>query len=823
MPRRPDIGEELLSLDDPSCRRTSVAGGKGAGLARLVAWGAPVPPAVVVPTYWLRAHLRTHKLMAEVQASDPALPDRIRAAPIDTRLARALERAVARLGGGPVAVRSSAVDEDSERASHAGQLHTELAVMGQEDVCKAVLDCWASAFSGRVRAYRASVKGTQRVEVAVVVQQMLAPESAGVLFTVHPASGSWRELMVEAAWGVGESVVSGRVLPDLYVLRRPPRVPASLQRLWARARLVELSREVYPQDHELVSTEQGLVERPVPPSRRTAPKLDNSAVRQLARLALRMEAAAGRPLDLEWARTSDGALYVLQARPITTHRSVRGSEAPPVFTRRFVGERWTVPATPLGWSLMREQLEWFIAYPHTSRRYLGGGEPTRLHRFAPYLNTTVFRHLAFKVPGAPPPRFMLELLPPAEEAAWVARRAAMPDARVYASIVATTLKEQRWKRFRWNPLRNWSHWAEFAADLPGRLRDLPPAEGAALARDEACRGLARRYIGIHICSLLFANIGHEVVSARLRSRGYGELVDTVLRPLHPSATARTLGDLFRLGRGSLDPDTFLARHGLRAESSWEMFTPRWREDPSLAWALAKTAAEGHDPLAPAELAAAEADAAQATLPPDLQAAVTLVRRYLQLREDQRAVFERLVWAWKEAWLSLETETGLSLRFLDADEATGVLRGSLNRAHAEALIERRATDHAAECARRAAGDEPPTFLGAPMDAPHDRRLRGRGISPGVARGPVCVLRRLSDGPQLRQGDVLVARATDPGWTPLFRRASALVLEQGGMLSHGAVVAREYGLPAVVNVPDATSRLKPGEVVTVDGGRGLVVSA
>mgnify|MGYP003881781115 CR=1 FL=1 len=142
--------------------------------------------------------------------------------------------------------------------------------------------------------------------------------------------------------------------------------------------------------------------------------------------------------------------------------------------------------------------------------------------------------------------------------------------------------------------------------------------------------------------------------------------------------------------------------------------------------------------------------------------------------------------------------------------------------AEALIARRSEEYRSECARWAAGDEPPAFLGEVESmGPRDRRMRGRGISAGVARGPARVAHTLADAQKLRPGEILVSRATDPGWTPLFRTAGGLVLEQGGMLSHGAVVAREYGLPAVVNVVDACRHIATGQSVTVDGGRGVVV--
>ena len=149
----------------------------------------------------------------------------------------------------------------------------------------------------------------------------------------------------------------------------------------------------------------------------------------------------GGPQDIEWAMNPDRGFVVLQARPVTTARTVQRA-GPALWTRRFIGERWTEPATPLGWSLMSGLLSEFIGYPRTQAKLLGGGEALRAIRFAPYLNVTAFRHLAFKFPGAPPPQFMMELLPQIEQRAWRRQHAQMPDVRVYLSFLRETAVER---------------------------------------------------------------------------------------------------------------------------------------------------------------------------------------------------------------------------------------------------------------------------------------------------------------------------------------------------------------------------------------------
>ena len=167
--------------------------------------------------------------------------------------------------------------------------------------------------------------------------------------------------------------------------------------------------------------------------------------------------------------------------------------------------------------------------------------------------------------------------------------------------------------------------------------------------------------------------------------------------------------------------------------------------------------------------------------------------------------------------------GLKLRFLTIAEVEALHTGSLSSTEASVRISKRENEWNREVERRCQGDEPPNFLiGAAVGVAHveSHRLQGTGASPGVVTGVVRILRTPEDGGRLSKGDILVARATDPGWTPLFLKAGGLVVELGGMLSHGAVVAREYGLPAVTNVQGATTQLKEGQMVTIDGRQGVV---
>jgi phosphohistidine swiveling domain-containing protein len=816
----------------------SSGGGKAAGLARLRAAGLPVPPTRVVPAEVLDMWLTDRGLHRGAPA------ERVRTALIEGSLPKAWGEALIAAGralGPRLAVRSSGADEDGATRSLAGLFHTALGVE-PEGVPDAVRAVWASAFGEAAVAGRGRASG-----MAVVLQAMIEPDAAGVLFTINPQNGSWREVVVEAVRGQGEALVSGRQAPQWWVVRRPRRLPA--QRIWNRLTLRVAEEDRVPQEHTWgVGSNGELTRRPVPNDQRAVPLLARGELLHLCRLALRAELAAGEPLDVEWARVGS-RITLLQARPITRVGAPRPRDV--LWTRRFLGERWPTPPTPLSWSLLAPVIDWFIAYPDVQERYLGGGPAVRLIRGRPYLNATVFRHLLFKLPGAPAPGFMLELIPPDEVETWRRRFRVKADWAVYNAIFATTWRERRWERFAFDPFTNHLVWDEFHTRF---LRELSALDGPtlgprdAVGRVEAQQALVRDYLSVHVCSLLFANLWYQVLESALATWAPGSASRWMERlavcppgnktleanhALWELARAAGPGDLDALARRSPPSSGFQARladflreYGHRAESSWEIFSPRWAQrpdllvpllaDPGLEAPRQRAGRQEQDFHAARLEVLAEVGGWRARV---LDRLIFLTRRYLLLRENQRFAFDLLLAAMQRTLLALGATLPLDdaadVRWLAWDEARGLALGTL--ATAPPVASRRA-EHAAACL-----DDPPIFLRGEDSA--DRitagsRLDGLAVAPGRARGPVRVLRNVGDGAALKAGEILVAHALDPGWTALLPRAGGLVLELGSVLSHGSVIAREYGVPGVVNVTGATRRLRDGQEVTVDGGRGLV---
>ncbi len=867
----------LVPLDEAARLGRRQVGGKALGLARLADRDLPVPPGFVIPAQAFRDFLSHHGLWKSARRlgrrGDPrrarSLRAAVQSAPLPPALAAAL-RAQAPALGPELVVRSSGVDEDAGDQSYAGLFHTEVGVRSGDELEAAVRRCWASAFDDRVLAYAQRGRGRPSLRrrgedpaMALVVQRLVRAEVAGVTFTVNAMTGSWRQMTTEACWGLGEALVGGHVVPDHYLVRRPRRLPEPFQRLAARLRLEPLEHAVQPQERELAMGPDGLAWRAVPAARVGARKLRDDQLLALCRLALRAEAKGGCPQDVEWAIDGAGAIWLLQARPITTTPSPDRSTRT-LWTRRFIGERWSEPATPLGWSLVRPLLEHFIAYPRTTARWLGGEPALKLIDGAPYINATVFRHLSFKLPGLPPPRFMMDMLPPDEERSWLTRFAGAPGARVYAGILKETYDERRWRRFRWNPFTNHKAWQALETllerEVPRQVTPPPAATDPreALERARAGMELVRAYVKVHVTSLLFANLWYQVVEGLLAvwlGPGSERLVREALRCPEWNLTIQTHHDLWLLAQRAreLEADLsapprrgspfgrelarFLERHGHRSDASWEIMSPRWAEHPDRVLAMLRhslDAGEG-DPRVRARALSEQSERAYAELlarvdeplrRATLRYLVGLTRSYLLLRENQRYHFDRLLFAVKRNYLVIgrwAVERGAlaqaeDVRFLEAQQVEALVAGTMEPARALAESARRAERFARQRERC-----PPDFLvgGEPVATERaGKRMSGLGTSPGLARGPVRVVADLESAQRLRPGEILVARAVDPGWTPLFPVVAGLVLELGSQLSHGAVVAREYDLPMVVNVRGATKLLEDGQVIVVDGGRGLV---
>ncbi len=319
----------ILSLSDPDATLENV-GGKGMSLARMLHAGLPVPDGFHVTTQAYRRFVAENgiqvRIRQELEGADPADPatleaasERIRAAfaagTTPPEIVAAVAAAYEALQNTPVAVRSSATAEDLPGASFAGQQETYLNIRGSDAVLDAVKKCWASLWTARAIAYRLKNNIEQdSVALAVVVQELVLADAAGIMFTANPLNGKRDELAINAAWGLGEAIVSGAVTPDTITISK------------ATGRV--LAQETAEKALMTVRTEQGTREVPVPASQRKKAVLSKAQTAELARLGVAIERLYEMPMDVEWA-LAGGRFHIVQARPITAlPEPPRGVESP---------------------------------------------------------------------------------------------------------------------------------------------------------------------------------------------------------------------------------------------------------------------------------------------------------------------------------------------------------------------------------------------------------------------------------------------------------------------------------------------------------------
>ena len=318
------MNQYLAWFDEiPDGELAMAAGGKGASLCRMSRAGLPVPEGFIVRSEMFNAFMEANGLWdyvfeklgtidfssdASLIAVSAEIRRRIIDCPVPQDMAEDIVKHYSKIGSGrePVAVRSSGTAEDLDDASFAGQQETFLFVIGNDDVVKFIKECWASLYNDRAIFYRREKKFDERsISIAVVVQRMVSAQKAGVMFTSNPITNDYNTVVLEAAWGLGEAIVSGIVTPD---------------NLWIDKRTGEVTTEYISEKETMVvrlSERGGTKEEPDPEELREAPVLTDAERNRLVELARKIEDFYKKPEDIEWAIV-DGQVYLLQSRPITT-------------------------------------------------------------------------------------------------------------------------------------------------------------------------------------------------------------------------------------------------------------------------------------------------------------------------------------------------------------------------------------------------------------------------------------------------------------------------------------------------------------------------
>lgn len=890
---------DIFSLDSTEQIDRALVGGKAYSLVRMIRGGVPVPPGYVVTTDAYSAFLKSNHLETQinelvanldygraedVEDASEAVRKLITSSPLPEDVAANIKASYEALGDTSyVAVRSSGTAEDMGDASFAGLYDSYLDIRGSDVVIDAVLRCWGSLWTARCASYRHRLGiAIEEATVAVVVQRMVAAESAGVLFTANPLTERTDQMVVNANWGLGESIASGIVTPDEFLVNAKTLAVSST---------ILGSKEV---SIIRASDGKGTVKVDVDAARRSQFSLSDARVSELAAIGRRVvDLSGGTPQDIEWA-LEDGVLHILQSREITGAKFLydedieawqRGDDDVTVtWSHTWAKAYWTGAVSPLFYSARGRELA------NSDRRLFtlwGFKELIATRRFKYRRSTVYFSCDADRIyyQIVLPKRLRqhsLQNLPPdwrddAAKARWRVGSFLMMHLRV------------RFLSKDHGPLRTIKSVYKFI-DVNGPVAAKPsPAELRTYSDDELKTEIAVKikmfedYLTIlrpafHIYSPVAFGIVQEMIKSWYtgeneyafqdlisglpqRTAMMQEQVDMWELSEHFNRSEELKAALFRAESGaeffadleaSDDGRTFLvtyqgflAKHGHRGHQDRDLWYARRAEDPQIDFQALKAlvSAGARSPEINEEHLIAKREESTAEVLANIGGhrfgrvkvalftkVLNYIHRFLVLRDDERPFADMVTMSKKRAFAELGLrlhERGLlegadDYFFLAEQELYQVLDGTAKSSVVRAKVENRRDVFDKFLLRE---EVPADYLrgGNPLDiddgagTDEEGVFQGVGMSRGTITGRARIIRDLREIGKVGKGEILICNSTDPGWTPVFGLISGLVLESGGMLSHGACLSREYGLPALT-LPLAIQRVPDGATITVNGDSG-----
>jgi pyruvate,water dikinase len=790
----------IIHLEDAPAVDAARVGQKFAVLAKAHGGGYPVPPAIAVTT-------DAHRFFLENRRWPKGL-------------SREVSRAAKALGlEKGVSIRSSATREDLENQSFAGQYRTFLEICSESELWERIEQCWLSAESEDVRSYLNSMAEADRTSIplmGIIVQRMVHARAAGVAFSRNPMRPARREAVVEAVDGLADKLVNGHATPYRAVVSEDGRVSADPSRG---------DKPSHATDNRRLSL------------------MDLEQWRRVAQLARNLEQTfEGTPQDIEWAIDGDDIIWLLQARAITALAGDVTFDTPGVWTRKIANDLWADRLSPF----MADVMERTAPRWNLSRVSRWIGIPVVEPALAVingylYLNCESISAAVGALPRAlrldfleslvPPEAGLASLPPPCwhHSAARLVRLAALPLYQP-GSIPQLSLRSTR------SHIRSTEKRLEEIKKMPDR------SPGAAYRKLGAVLGtltriqeknqwpyfyaatltwglrwlLTQRFDLTHTDFLnLVARGGRNIsiaIEEELRRISRRILSDDanaeVVRRCRPEEAVALLPEPL-----ANDIRRFVARYGCRSRHR-SLYVKRWAEDPVEVLSILQRLVQHGLP----ETVTPAVGRRMAALPFAVRWLTGLTVRFLDLREDLRFLLDRCLFQLRLTLLRLGELCGPGelVFFLTPAELCELAEGrgagknftGLARRRQEAFLE---------------PSEVSTFVvdGRPVDefSPGDLILRGVGTSPGRIRGHArVVIDPTTD--DFEKGDILIARNTDPGWTPILSIVGGMIMEEGGLLNHCSIVARELGIPSIVGVEHATRRIPDGSLVQLDGGRGIV---
>ncbi len=860
----------VLGFQDVDKTKRMVVGGKGANLGELFKIeGICVPDGFCISTEAFQRIIRetppmnglldrlSHLMVKDrdrISELSGEIRLRLEGAAIPEDIREEITRFLARLGKEEAyAIRSSATAEDLPTASFAGQQDTYLNIIGNEAILKHISKCWASLFTERAVTYRIQNGFDHRkVHLSVVVQKMVFPQAAGILFTADPITFNRKVLSIDAGFGLGEALVSGLVNADIYKVRNGKVI---YKKIFAKKRAVYALKD------------GGTQARGIAPERQNRQALTDEQIVELAHMGRKIEAHFGCPQDIEWC-LADDTFYIVQSRPITTLYPIpeAGDQENHVYVSVGHQQMMTDPIKPLGLSFfllttpapMRKaggrlfvDVTPMLASPDSRENLLGAmGQHDPLMKDA--LMTIIERGDFIKSLPEPGPGNSNK---PVSSAGFHTQIENDPEIVSGLIKASQTLIEELKHNIRTKSgvdlfdfiLEDIQILKKILFDPQSSAVFMAAMDASSWLNQKMMEWLGEKNAADTLSQSVLNNITSEMGLALLD-------VADVIRP-YPEVIAylqHVKGDDFLDGLVKLDGGqetrdaihVFLNKYGMRCAGEIDITKTRWSEKPitlvPVILGNIKNFAPGaanrkfEQGLQEALKKEQELLGRLKQLPDGEQKAeetkrmIDLVRNFIGYREYPKYGMINRYFVYKQALLKEAeqlVQTGVihekeDIYYLTFEELREAVRTNKLDYKIVSIRKDEYKYYEKLTPPRVITSDGEIVAGAykrenlPAGA-----IAGLPVSSGVIEGRARVVLNMEDA-DLEEGDILVTAFTDPSWTPLFVSIKGLVAEVGGLMTHGAVIAREYGLPAVIGVENATKLIKDGQRIRVNGTEGYV---
>ena len=705
-----------------------------------------------------------------------------------------------------IAARSSATFEDSVTQSHAGQLTTVLNLQDWPAVFQAIQDIWGSVHQKHLKFYSKSTQqSTLDNKIAIIFQRQIESQVSGVLFTKHPLMGQDSAMLIELVKGSCDNLVSGRVAPTQIVVNRET---------------LEIIKK-----SDVDTTIESFI---------------STHFRTLVETALKIENVFSSPQDIEW--TFDGKqIWLLQSRPITTystHDRIVTERDGSQWTDYFFAERFVEPVSPLGWSYLKPIITrtafqdplWYLGkeklFRHQTITKCVGGKPharldvfQTLYAHVPFWLISLDKKLSLKLTRQ---KWFLNIL---KSSPFIISRFLLND-------------------FSWFPFYNLRKWNEFETHVQStydRLRErLPQASKQELATIfKASHRLSLLFLSIHRWSITFADI--FVFLLKKMATTFQLSRDTEFPHyfywLEENATLQANLALIDLDPNSeASVETFMKHFGHRS-GSLDIASPTWYEQPEHVFQLATQAKKSSRSLRQSKIQStktrhklvAQSFSNIQSMPfysrmllyPSFKLLLILAQKFYLLRENQRNLWHKILFLSRLSALQMAKIWVSEHRLKKPDDVFYLHMDEFLRldAFSPTIIQRRISDRKIAQQGFSAFNSTNTFK-KDFPSEHQNMLIGIGVSEGQFRGKARVTKRYEDAVKSQRNEILVVPSVEPAWSPIFASISGLVMETGGILSHASIIAREFHLPTITGISQATSVIQTGDILSIDGKAGTV---